>query len=49
VPVSETLFVFIENGQISSANAQVYRIQMWHVVIVRAADAVDSKTPSKKT
>jgi beta-lactamase regulating signal transducer with metallopeptidase domain len=49
VPVSETLFVFIENGQISSANAQVYRIQMWHVVILRAADAVDSKTPSKKT
>jgi hypothetical protein len=49
VPVSETLFVFIENGQISSANAQVYRIQMWHVVILRAADAVGSKTPSKKT
>jgi Zn-dependent protease with chaperone function len=49
VPVSETLFVFIENGQISSSDAQVYRIQMWHVVILRAADAVDSKTPSKKT
>ncbi len=49
VPVSETLLVFIENGQMSAANAQVYRIQMWHVVILRAADAADSKTPSKKT
>ena len=49
VPVSDTLFVFIENGQMSAANAQFYRIQMWHVVVLRAAYAVDSKAPSKKT
>jgi hypothetical protein len=49
VPVSDTLLVFIENGQMSAANAQFYRIQMWHVVVLRAAYAVDSKAPSKKT
>jgi beta-lactamase regulating signal transducer with metallopeptidase domain len=48
-PVSETLFVFIENEPMSSVDAQVYRIQMWHVVILPAADDVGSKTPSKKT
>src|SRR5437868_2939310 len=49
LPVSETLLVFIERAERGSGQAQVYRLEMWQVIILPTADAVGSKTPSKKT
>lgn len=48
-PVTETVFVFIESERDGSADAQVYRVQMWRVTVLPASDAIGSKTPSKKT
>ncbi len=49
VPVSETVLVFIEGRDASSAGTQVYRIQMWHITLLPAAEAVSNKIPNKKT
>ncbi len=48
-PTSETLLVMIESRELGPGNAEVYRIQMWHVTVLPLTEAVDSKTPSKKT
>jgi hypothetical protein len=47
--ISETLLVMIESRQFGPGDAEVYRIQMWHVTVLPLTDAVGSKTPSKKT
>jgi beta-lactamase regulating signal transducer with metallopeptidase domain len=49
VPVSQTVFLFIESGETGSADAQIYRVQMWRVTVLPESDAIGSKTPSKKT
>jgi len=46
---SETLLVMIESRELGPGNAEVYRIQMWHVTVLPLSEAVGSKTPSKKT
>jgi beta-lactamase regulating signal transducer with metallopeptidase domain len=46
---SETLLVMIESRELGPGNAEVYRIQMWHVAVLPLTEAVGSKTPSKKT
>lgn len=48
-PMSETVFVMIESRELGPGNAEVYRIQMWHVTVLPLTEAVGSKTPSKKT
>lgn len=48
-PTSETLVVMIESREVGPGNAEVYRIQMWHVTVLPLTEAVGSKTPSKKT
>jgi beta-lactamase regulating signal transducer with metallopeptidase domain len=48
-PTSETLLVMIESRELGPGNAEVYRIQMWHVTVLPLTEAVGSKTPSKKT
>ena len=47
--MSETLLVMIESRELGPGNAEVYRIQMWHVTVLPLTEAVGSKTPSKKT
>ena len=49
VQISETLFLVIESGDFGSADAQICRIQMWHLTVLPLAEAVGSKTHSKKT
>ena len=49
VATSETLLVMIESRELGPGNAEVYRIQMWHVTVLPLTEAVGSKTPSKKT
>lgn len=49
VPVSQTVLIFIESGVDGPAEAQIYRIQMWHVTVLPTSQAVGSKTPNKKT
>lgn len=49
VPVSETVYVFVQRGDSGFSETQVYRIQMWHVTVLPVEQAVGSKTPSKKT
>jgi hypothetical protein len=48
-PMSETVFVFIQSGDRISPDGQVYRIQMWRVMIFSAPEAVGSKTSNTKT
>lgn len=47
--VSQTVLLFIETGETGSASTNVYQIQMWHITILPAGQAVGSKNPSKKT
>jgi len=47
--ISETLLVMIESRQFGPGDAEVYRIQMWHVTVLPLTEAVGSKTSSKKT
>ena len=39
----------IESRQFGPGDAEVYRIQMWHVTVLPLTEAVGSKTSSKKT
>lgn len=48
-PTSETLLVMVESRELGPGNAEVYRIQMWHVTVLPLTEAVGSKTPTKKT
>jgi beta-lactamase regulating signal transducer with metallopeptidase domain len=48
-PTSETLLVLIESREMGPGDAEVYRIQMWHVTVLPLTEAVGIKTPSKKT
>ena len=48
-PMSETVFVMIESRELGPGDAEVYRIQMWHVTVLPLTEAVGSKTPSQKT
>lgn len=48
-PVSDTLLVMIESQSSRAGDAEVYRIQMWHVTVLPLSQAAGSKTPSKKT
>ena len=47
--VSQTVLLFIETGETGSASTNVYQIQLWHITILPASQAVGSKNPSKKT
>ena len=49
VPVSQAVLIFIESGIDGPAEAQIYRVQMWHVTVLQRNQAVGSKTPSPKT
>lgn len=49
VATPETLLVLIESRELGPGDAEVYRIQMWHVTVLPLTEAVGSKTPSKKT
>ncbi|HKU26371.1 MAG TPA: M56 family metallopeptidase [Candidatus Sulfotelmatobacter sp.] len=49
IPVSQAVLIFIESGIDGPAEAQIYRVQMWHVTVLQRNQAVGSKTPSPKT
>jgi beta-lactamase regulating signal transducer with metallopeptidase domain len=49
VPVSQTVLIFIESGMDGPAEAQIYRIQMWHVTVLPRTQAVGSKATSPRT
>lgn len=49
-PVTETLFVVIEDGGNALSDDPVYRIQMWHVLTFQQVlTPASSKTPQKQT
>jgi len=49
MPASAAVLVFIEREELGAGDSSVYRIQMWHVMILPATEAVGSKAPSRKT
>lgn len=48
-PVTNTVFVVIEQQERDTAGSQIYHIQMWRLTVLPVERAIGSKTPSKQT